>query len=236
MVDTVSIGASHRPLRDKVVDELRRRIIDGGYPPGHRLTEERLAEDFGVSRNPVREAIRVLEAEGFLIAQPRRGAVVATMTVRDVENLFDVRLSLEVMAARLAAQRAGAEGAARLDKLLARARATRKLSDLAALNTQFHAEICALAGNELLSGIMEALHGRVQWIYRQSVDVRAPHSWAEHEALAAAIRAGDAAAAGAAARIHISAARKTALALARATATHDGGQASRGAVPSSATR
>jgi DNA-binding GntR family transcriptional regulator len=238
MVITASptIGASHRPLRDKVVDELRRRIIDGGYPPGHRLTEERLAEDFGVSRNPVREAIRVLEAEGFLIAQPRRGAVVATMTVRDVEDLFDVRLSLEVLAARLAAQRAGAAGAARLDRLLAKARGTKRLSDLAALNTQFHAEICALAGNDLLSGIMESLHGRVQWIYRQSVDVRAPHSWAEHAGLADAIRAGDATAAGAAARTHVLAARRTALALARAAATDDGAQVSRGAEPSSPTR
>jgi DNA-binding GntR family transcriptional regulator len=238
MVDAETIGARHRPLRDKVVHELRRRIIDGAYGPGHRLTEERLAEDFGVSRNPVREAIRVLEAEGFLIAQPRRGAVVANVTVRDVEDLFDVRLSLEVLAARLAAQRAGDDGAARLDRLLAKAHATRRLSDLAALNTAFHAEICALAGNELLRGIMESLHGRLQWIYRQSVDVRAPHSWAEHETLAAAIRAADATAAGAAARSHVLAARRTALTLARAAATGDGGRAhtSDGAVPSSATR
>src|SRR5262249_28086754 len=67
---TLNIGTAHRPLRDKVVDELRRRIIDGVYRPGDRLTEERLAEHFGVSRNPVREAIRVLESEGFLVAQP----------------------------------------------------------------------------------------------------------------------------------------------------------------------
>jgi DNA-binding transcriptional MocR family regulator len=69
---------------------------------------DKVVDDFGVSRNPVREAIRVLEAEGFLHAQPRRGAVVASMSVRDVEDLFDVRLSLET----LAAERAGAAGAA----------------------------------------------------------------------------------------------------------------------------
>jgi DNA-binding GntR family transcriptional regulator len=214
-----TIGASHRPLRDKVVDELRSRIIDGVYGPGHRLTEERLADDFGVSRNPVREAIRVLEAEGFLIAQPRRGAVVASMQVRDVENLFDVRLSLEVLAAQLAAQRAGTEGSALLDRLLAKARSTSPGTDLAGLNTQFHATICELAGNELLSGIMESLHGRLQWIYRQSVVQRAAHSWAEHEALADAIRSADPAAAGAAARAHVLAARETALALAAGLAT-----------------
>jgi len=208
----VNIGTAHRPLRDKVVDEFRRRIIDGVYEPGDRLTEERLADDFGVSRNPVREAIRVLEAEGFLHAQPRRGAVVASLSVRDVEDLFDVRLSLETLAATLAAERAGANGAAALTKLLARARTTRRTADLAALNTRFHSEICALAGNALLTGLMESLHGRLQWVYRQSVETRAADSWAEHRELADAILAGDAEAAGRAARSHVLAARASALA------------------------
>src|SRR5204863_4533096 len=113
--------------RDKVVGELRRRIIDGVYEPGDRLTGERLADDFGVSRNPVREAIRVLEAEGFLHAQPRRGAVVASLSVRDVEDLFDVRLSLETLAASLAAERLGQGDSTVLTKLLANARTTRRM-------------------------------------------------------------------------------------------------------------
>ena len=209
-----SIGASHRPLRDKVVDELRRRIIDGAYEPGHRLTEERLADDFGVSRNPVREAIRVLEAEGFLRAQPRRGAVVAQMSVQDVEDLFDVRMSLEELAARLAAQRLGPDDSAVLTKLLTTAQTTRRMADLAALNTRFHAAVCALAGNRLLTGLMESLHGRLQWVYRQSVATRAEDSWAEHRELAAAILSKDAEAAGRAARSHVLAARESALALA----------------------
>jgi DNA-binding GntR family transcriptional regulator len=208
-----TIGASHRPLRDKVIDELRRRIIDGAYEPGHRLTEERLAGDFGVSRNPVREAIRVLHAEGFLIAHPRRGAVVANLAAQDVVDLFDVRLSLEVLAARLAAQRAGAAGVVALDQLLTRSRAVRRGVELAELNTRFHATVCSLSGNGLLAGIMESLHGRLQWVYRQSAEARAPYSLAEHEALAAAIRAGDVDAADAAARAHVLAARRSALAL-----------------------
>lgn len=215
----MSIGEAHRPLRDKVVVELRRRIIDGVYEPGDRLTEERLAEDFGVSRNPVREAIRVLEAEGFLHAQPRRGAVVASMSVRDVEDLFDVRLSLETLAATLAAERAGTTGAAALTRLLDRARTIRRTADLAALNTRFHSEICALSGNALLTGLMESLHGRLQWVYRQSVETRAADSWAEHRELAAAILAGDAEAAGRAARTHVLAARASALARAGAALT-----------------
>jgi DNA-binding GntR family transcriptional regulator len=223
-----TIGASHRPLRDQVIEELRRRIIDGAYEPGHRLTEERLASDFGVSRNPVREAIRALQAEGFLIAQPRRGAVVANMTAQDVVDLFDVRLSLEVLAARLAAQRAGADGAVALERLLTRSRTVRKDVELAALNTRFHATVSALSGNGLLAGIMESLHGRLQWVYRQSAEVRAPYSLAEHEALAAAIRAGDVEAADAAARAHVLAARRSALAL---TGAADPDAAHPGAAP-----
>jgi DNA-binding GntR family transcriptional regulator len=209
-----NIGASHRPLRDKVVDELRRRIIDGVYEPGHRLTEERLADDFGVSRNPVREGIRVLEAEGFLLAQPRRGAVVAQMSVQDVEDLFDVRMSLEALAAALAAERIGPGDSAELTKLLAKARSTRRMADLAALNTRFHATVCALAGNRLLTGLMESLHGRLQWVYRQSVATRAEDSWTEHQELAAAILSKDPEAASQAARRHVLAARESALALA----------------------
>lgn len=70
-----TIGGLHVPLRDQVLVALRQRIVKGDYPPGERLTEDRLAEDFGVSRNPVREALRVVQAEGFVIVVPRRGAV-----------------------------------------------------------------------------------------------------------------------------------------------------------------
>lgn len=218
MAGDATLGEAHRSLREMVVQELRQRIIDGLYRPGNRLTEERLAEDFGVSRNPVREAIRMLETEGFLTAHPRRGAVVATVSVHDVQNLFDVRLSLEVLAARLAAERAGAPAAARLSTLLDDAAVASNLADLAALNTRFHAMICELSGNPVLAGIMESLHGRLQWVYRQSVADRAPHSWAEHERLAAAITAGDVEEAAAAAAEHVVAARRRALALADGTA------------------
>jgi DNA-binding GntR family transcriptional regulator len=205
----VKLGGGHRPLRDRVADELRKRIIDGRYCAGHRLTEERLADDFGVSRNPVREAIRVLEAEGFLTVQPRRSAIVASVALRDMEDLFEVRLSLEVLAARLAAQRGSEDD--RLERLIAEAKETGDEAVLATLNTRFHATISELAGNALLASLMERLYYRMQWVYRQSVRERAPHSWAEHERLAKAIQAGDADAAEAAAREHVLAARASAI-------------------------
>ncbi len=98
-----SLGEAHLPLRSVVQDELRRMILSGELPPGSRLVEDRLAERLGVSRNPVREAIRVLSAEGFVEVLPRRGAVVASMGQAEVAELFDARMALETLAARLAA-------------------------------------------------------------------------------------------------------------------------------------
>jgi DNA-binding GntR family transcriptional regulator len=217
-VRTGTIGEGHRPLRDKVVEELRRRIVNGDYAPGDRLTEDRLAEAFGVSRNPVREAIRVLEAEGFVVAQPRRGAVVAELSAHDVQDLFDVRLALEPLAARLAAQRAGPAAAAALREIMSAAEtatAARQLDRVAELNTEFHATVGVFSGNVLLRSMSETLHARLQWVYRQSAADRAPHSWAEHESLVAAIQAGDGDTAAAEARAHVLKAQAAALALAR---------------------
>jgi DNA-binding GntR family transcriptional regulator len=213
-----TIGEDHRPLRDKVVEELRRRIVDGVYAPGNRLTEDRLAQAFGVSRNPVREAIRVLEAEGFVITQPRRSAVVASLSAQDVQDLFDVRLALEPLAARLAAERAGPAAASALRELTEAAEAAAAAGELdrvAELNTRFHAIICAYSGNVLLRGMSEKLHARLQWVYRQSAADRVSHSWAEHESLAAAIQAGDGEKAAAQAGSHIRNARAAAQVLAR---------------------
>jgi DNA-binding GntR family transcriptional regulator len=212
-----TIGEGHRPLRDKVVAELRRRIVDGDYPPGDRLTEERLAEAFGVSRNPVREAIRVLEAEGFLIAQPRRGAVVATLSAHDVRDLFDVRLALEPLAARLAAERDGPAAAEALREIMVAAGAAARehqLDRVSELNTRFHATICAHAGNVLLRSMAETMHARLQWVYRQSAADRASHSWAEHEDLLLAIQAADGEKAATVATDHVLKAQAAALALA----------------------
>lgn len=85
---------------------IRELIISGDFAPGSRLRERELSQTLAVSRVPVREALQQLEAEGFIDTSPRRGATVKQITLRDVNELFDVRLSLEVLAARLAAQAA----------------------------------------------------------------------------------------------------------------------------------
>src|SRR5689334_10830851 len=92
-------------MSQRVYTEIRERIIRGDFPPGFRLLERDLADEFAVSRVPVREALPQLEADGFITTLPRRGAVVAQLTIQDVEELFDVRLGVEVYATRLAARR-----------------------------------------------------------------------------------------------------------------------------------
>jgi DNA-binding GntR family transcriptional regulator len=164
-----------------------------------------------VSRNPVREAIRVLESEGLLIAYARRGSVVASISTKDIEDLFEVRLSLEVLSAQLAAERIDAAGAAVLHGLVAETAGMSTVGELTVLNSAFHSEICRLSGNALLVSMMASLQTRLQWIYGQTAVRRAPHSWREHEALAAAITVGDAQAAGHAAHTHVWAARQMAL-------------------------
>lgn len=211
----VTIGGRHRGLRDQVLAEIRERIVDGDYPPGQRLTEERLAIDFGVSRNPVREALRVLEAQGFVTMTPRRGAVVATPDAETIADLFAVRASLEATAARIAAERASATDIADLRSLLDGARRATDEADfsrVAQLNNDFHMRVIAITGNRWLLTISSALYLHVHWIFRLGAAGRAPHSWVEHIRTVDAIEAGDPDRAEAEARAHLHAAALAAVA------------------------
>jgi DNA-binding GntR family transcriptional regulator len=188
------IGAQHLPLRDQVLAALRKGIINGDYPPGERLTEDRLAEDFGVSRNPVREALRVAEAEGFVVVLPRRGAVVASPSTATIDDIFAVRERLEALAARLAAERATPGDVTALRAILEQARLATEHQDLrgvAELNSALHLHILEISGNPWLASIAKALYLHVQWVFHMTASVRAPHSWDEHTRLVDAIESGD---------------------------------------------
>nr|WP_273482737.1 GntR family transcriptional regulator [Kribbella italica] len=196
------------------MSELRRRIVDGDYAQGERLTENRLADDFGVSRNPVREALRVVESEGFVEILPRRGAVVATLDETAIRDLFAVRKQLETLAAGLAAERATEEDVARLRALLAEANAATDAEDfarVAELNSELHVAVIDISGNRWLASLSSAMYHHVHWVFRVGAAQRAPHSWEEHIRLVDAIAAGDADAAVAAASAHIDAAAAAAL-------------------------
>ncbi|MDX6240374.1 MAG: hypothetical protein QOG10_5194 [Kribbellaceae bacterium] len=211
-----TIGGDHLALRDQVLAELRRRIVDGDYAQGERLTENRLADDFGVSRNPVREALRVVETEGFVQILPRRGAVVATIDETAVRDLFAVRERLETLAAGLAAERATEQDVARLRALLDQASAATAAKDfdrVAELNSALHLAVIEVSGNRWLASISAAMYHHVHWVFRVGAPQRAPHSWVEHIRVIDAIAAGDRAAATDAARQHVEAAAAAALGL-----------------------
>lgn len=213
MITGMRVGETHLALRDQVLSELRARIVNGVYPPGCRVTEERLGADLGVSRSPVREALRVLVAEGFVESQPRRGAVVAKPARGAVQDLLLVRERIETLAAGLAAQRATPDDIAGLREILERAKAAEEAQDfdaLAVLNSEFHGAVIVAARNSWLDTLAGPLYEQVRWVFRASAADRAPHSWDEHLDLMQAIVDGDAERAEQAASAHVQAAKEAA--------------------------
>lgn len=210
----MDLGSSHRTLRQQVAEEVRRRIVAGTYPPGSRLVEDQVAADLGVSRNPVREALQSLASDGFVSIVPRRGAVVRRLTEQDVNDLFDVRRSLESLAARLAAERYEGGSEVALRSILGEARSASRRRDydrLAELNSDFHQQIVADSGNELLVPLVRSLAWRTRWLFRPSAAMRAPHSWREHLGLVEVIEAGNGPLAAQLAADHVERARASAL-------------------------
>jgi DNA-binding GntR family transcriptional regulator len=208
------IGDRHLSLRDQVLAELRSRIIDAYYRPGERLTEDRLAADFGVSRNPVREALHVAEAEGFVELLPRRGAVVAEPDERTMRDMFATRAVLEPLGARLAAERATASELAALRRLLDDARDATQEGDfvrVAELNSALHQAVMGMSGNRWLVQFSTAMYRHVHWVFRLGASTRAAHSWEEHVRLVEALEAHDQDAAERAARDHVHAAETAAI-------------------------
>ena len=96
---------AYLPLRDVVFQTLRQAILKGELQPGERLMEIKLAERLGVSRTPIREAIRKLELEGLVVMVPRKGAAVANITEKDTKDVLEVRRTLEMFAVEVACER-----------------------------------------------------------------------------------------------------------------------------------
>ncbi len=187
-----AIGATHRSLREQVAEVIRQRIVSGDMPPNTRLIERTLAEELGVSRVPVRDALNLLKGEGFVTEVPRRGVVVTQMSRHDVEELFDVREALEVLSVRLATARATPEELVSLEAVLDDAQAAISTEDKVGVgwcNQTFHDAITTIAHNSLLASILEPLQGRLHWLLRQNDDPMVLHM--EHVELYDAIASGD---------------------------------------------
>jgi len=216
-VTTAVDAAGRKSLRDVAYDELRSRIIGLDLAPGTRLIERDLAEELAVSRIPLREAMQRLERDGLVVVVPRQGAIVSPFTVDDVRDLFDVRENLEVLAARLAAERADEEGLAALAAQLDTARDATERGDkaaIAAANAKFHALIVDLAANPLLESILQPLEARTQWLFHLTKERDATVQCREHEELLAAIADHDPDRAAESAFHHVHSGRETSLRMA----------------------
>ncbi|MGD9705768.1 MAG: GntR family transcriptional regulator [Acidimicrobiia bacterium] len=205
-----SVGLQHRSLREVVLDELRRSIIDGRYVQGERLFEEEIAHRLDVSRNPVREALQALALDGFVELEPRRGARVATVSSKRAEELFEIRESLEGLVARLAARHRTDAQLAGLRELVdtgEAAAAGGELEVLPELNTRFHRALALASHNQLLATETARLSHLIAWVYVRRVNQRSARSWSEHHDIVDAIAAQDELRALRIAELHIANAR-----------------------------
>ena len=192
--------------KQRIQDEIRRDIIFGHLTPGTRITEVSLARKYGMSRVPVREALRALEAEGFVESRPYAGSTVSQIPVDEADDLFAVRAVVESATARRAARRAARqlssgdpeaswwEARQALAGILDAGDAAVEeghLDRLPELNARFHLGVAELAASGSLTALLRQLSGKIEWLYAADVDSRGKSSWSEHRQVMAAIDAGD---------------------------------------------
>lgn len=195
-------------LYQEVAERLRSRIFAHELAPGAWIDEQALAESFGISRTPMREALKVLAAEGLVTLRPRRGCYVTEVTERDLDEIFPVLALLEGRCAYEAARKARGPELKRLEALhdrLERAGAAGEADAYFQANQDFHLALQELAGNRWLMQAIEDMRKVLKLIRRHSLqrEGRIAESLEEHRAIMAGIRAGDPEAAEQAMRRHL---------------------------------
>lgn len=205
---------SYKPLRELVCENIRQAIIDGTFSPGERLMEIQLADEMGVSRTPVREAIRKLELEGFVVMIPRRGTYVADISIKDITEIYEIRTSLDVLAAGLAAERIEDEELERLNRYLVEISKyvpIMNMDKIVELDSAFHDVLYQASRNERLCSIIGNLREQLTGIRGRSMSYpgRLAQTMEEHRALVDAIAERNVEKSRKAARTHIENAEKT---------------------------
>ncbi len=204
-------GDRQRSLVDVSKDYIRAKITAGDFPPGLRLKERELSAELGISRIPIREAIRDLTTEGFVTLLPRRGAVVTELQPADLDDIFEVRMALEVTECSLAASRASDAEISRMRACVVAANEAMVVGDrdaVNAANAEFHDVLVEMGHNPVLAQVLEPLRNRLQWLLRQNEDVTA--ICREHDEIAQAIAGRDVERARALAQIHVETSRRVA--------------------------
>jgi len=156
---------SHLTLRERIADAIRDEIIHGRLKAGERVSEPEVADRYGISRTPVREAFRQLAAEGFIALTPRRGARVTFLTEKDVSEFYELKSLLEGYAARLATNRLQEKDLQKMEQLndqIERFHERGDLKKIARVHTEFHNIFLEAAGNEQLSSTLQQLVNKFQ--------------------------------------------------------------------------
>ncbi|AEE90298.1 Transcriptional regulator, GntR family [Tepidanaerobacter acetatoxydans Re1] len=187
---------NYKPLRDLVFAAMREAILSGKLKPGERLMEVQLAEEMGVSRTPVREAIRKLELEGLVVMVPRKGAYVAGLTLKDVAEVFEIRSSLEGLAAALAADRITDEEVEALDNILkeiSEAVGKGDIDKVIKKDGEFHQILFSASRNNRLAQMINNLKEQIDRFRVQSFSnpVRLKSVLSEHKEILDAIKQGN---------------------------------------------
>jgi hypothetical protein len=198
----------NRPLYEDVAERLRAQIFTHELAPGSWLDEQSLAQQFGISRTPMREAIKVLASEGLVTTKMNRGAYVTEVDRADLEQIFTVLSLLEGQAAKEAAIKATEEDLTKLDNLhhrLEKAAADRDVEQFFAMNVKFHDLIQEIAGNKWMNELIGDLRKVLKLQRRDSLSRagRLQNSLIEHREILQAILKRDDAAAEGAMRIHL---------------------------------
>jgi DNA-binding GntR family transcriptional regulator len=207
-------------LYQEVAERLRERIFSHELKPGAWIDEQAIAEQYGISRTPLREALKVLAAEGLVTLKPRRGCYVTEISERDLDEIFSVMSLLEGQCARDATLHASDTQLATIKTLHEELEAAARLDDINAYfeaNQAFHHQLQSVAGNRWLQQVIEDLRKVIKLSRHHSLfsDGRLEQSLAEHRDILAAMLARDAAGAEAAMRTHIGSGRQALARFAR---------------------
>jgi DNA-binding GntR family transcriptional regulator len=178
---------NHQTLREKIVETIRNAIVNGQLASGTRVAEPDLADKFGISRTPIREAFRQLESEGFIRVIPRKGAIVASLSPKDVADFYDLKAVLEGYAARSAAKKLTPKDIERMESVnrqMEVAAAKKDVRKVLPLHNEFHDIFVRSCGNEKLHAIVKhlvmqfqryrmimAMPGRVEGIIKQHREI-----------------------------------------------------------------
>ena len=188
-------GLQSQNLPGHVQQVLLEAILSRVLVPGERLLIDEIAQHFGISKIPVREAVKALEAAGWLDSRPRRGTYVRPLSGAELEEVFEMRRVLEPYAARIAAQRRTEAHLAELKELVAAGGASirdRDLLENARVNSRFHTVIAEAVGNSLLTDTLKDLQARIRRYYANLDWSTRRDSFAEHRRIYEAIRDRDA--------------------------------------------